>query len=105
MRLTNDCEENLNDLIATYGHEKLLKIIKKDRDWRKKWAKSRIDKIISVGDIVKIMKRKCGHRFELGEIVEVTEVCTENKLHYEVANIKGIKYFVSTDEVVLIKNK
>lgn len=43
MKLTDECEENLMDLISTYGHKKILKYIKKDREFKKQWIEERVE--------------------------------------------------------------
>ena len=56
-----------------------------------------------VGDKVVVIDRRHGHRFNIGEIVEIREVIGNSKnLHYCAENNEGEEWFLGKEEITAI---
>lgn len=63
---------------------------------------------LKVGESGKIISKKCGHGFDIGEIVTVSELCLPPKSikqHYEVKNEFGDRWWVEEDEIEKLINQ
>ena len=55
----------------------------------------------NVGDYVKIIADECGHGFDIGQIVIVTELDYDGKSVYEAESLDGDDWCIDNEEIVL----